>query len=373
MKKKVLFFIPTLGHGGAERVLVNLVNNLNEETFDITVQTIFDVGLNKKYLKPHIKYKSFFKHLFPGNVLLFKFIPAKLLYKVIIKDKYDIAVSYLEGSTNRIISACPYEDTKKVAWIHIELNTDKLFSIGYRNKKDAIKNYQNFDRIICVSETVKDIFEKSAGRKFDNIQVLYNTNETDVIKKMSLESVEDIVFDSNSVNICSVAKLMHTKGYDRLINVHKRLLDDGLKHNIYLIGCGELEKDLISQVNALGVNDTFHFLGFKENPYKYMRLCDLYVCSSRREGFSTAVTESLILGTPVVSTCCSGAYELLGKNNEYGIVTDNSEDGIYFGLKKILSDYNLLLRYKEKAKMRGERFSKEKTVKSVSDMLNSIK
>lgn len=82
------------------------------------------------------------------------------------------------------------------------------------------------------------------------------------------------------------------------------------------------------------LTDTFTFLGYRDNPYKYVKKADLYVCSSRREGFSTAVTEALIVGTPVVSTNCSGAYELLGKNNEYGIVTENNEDALYEGIKK---------------------------------------
>lgn len=96
------------------------------------------------------------------------------------------------------------------------------------------------------------------------------------------------------------------------------------------------------------------------------------MCSSRREGFSTAVTEALIVGTPVVSTNCSGAYELLGDNNEYGIVTENDEDALYEGIKKILTEENLLQHYKEQAKVRGQRFSTEKTVKAVEDMLESL-
>ena len=96
------------------------------------------------------------------------------------------------------------------------------------------------------------------------------------------------------------------------------------------------------------------------------------MCSSRREGFSTAVTEALIVGTPVVSTNCSGAYELLGDNNEYGIVTENDEDALYDGIKKMLTEENLLQHYKEQAIVRGRRFSTEKTVKAVEDMLNNL-
>lgn len=103
-----------------------------------------------------------------------------------------------------------------------------------------------------------------------------------------------------------------------------------------------------------------------------MKKCDLFVCASLAEGFSTAVTEALIVGTPVVSTNCSGAYELLGENNEYGIVTENNEDALYEGIEKILTEENLLQHYKEQARVRGQRFSTEKTVKAVENMLESL-
>ena len=120
------------------------------------------------------------------------------------------------------------------------------------------------------------------------------------------------------------------------------------------------------------LQDTYTLLGFRDNPYKYVAKCDLFVCSSLREGFSTAVTESLVVGTPVVSTLCSGSQELLGYNNEYGLVVENSEDGIYNGMKKLLEDRELLAYYKEKASERGSFFSKEKTVKAVEDMIDSL-
>ena len=103
-----------------------------------------------------------------------------------------------------------------------------------------------------------------------------------------------------------------------------------------------------------------------------MAAADLYVCSSRREGFSTAVTEALIVGTPVVSTDCSGARELLGDNDEYGLVVENSEEGVYQGMKRMLSNPPLLAHYKEKAKERGAFFHKEKTVRAVEDMLDRL-
>jgi glycosyltransferase involved in cell wall biosynthesis len=176
----------------------------------------------------------------------------------------------------------------------------------------------------------------------------------------------------NQISVCSVAKLIRTKGFDRLLNVHRRLLDEGLKHHVYILGIGEEQAALERQMKALGIEDSVTLLGFHKNPYQYVARCDLYVCSSHREGFSTAVTESLVVGTPVVSTDCSGAKELLGENNEYGIVVENSEEGIYQGMKTMLSDPELLAHYKKQAKLRGSFFSRTETVRAVEEMLSSL-
>lgn len=372
MKKlKILFFIPHLMHGGAEKVLVNLVNNLDKSKYDITLQVLFDVGVNKKYLKEDIKYKYVFKKLFRGSSKIFKLFTPEFLYKSLIKDEYDIVISYLEGTSARIISGCPY-DSKKISWIHIEMNDEDKFSVGFRNFKESQKLYSKFDEIICVSNTVKNEFLKTSKLNNKNIRVLYNTNETDDILEKSKEDVKDITFNKDIINVCSVGKIIGTKGYDRLARIHKKLMDENLKHNIYILGIGDDQKKIEKYLNNNNLEDSFIFIGYKDNPYKYVAKCDLYVCSSYREGFSTAVTESLIVGTPVISTLCSGAQELLGYNGEYGLVVENSEEGIYEGLKKLLSDKDLLNLYKSKAKERGKRFNKENTIMDVENLLDNI-
>lgn len=369
--KKVLFFIPNLMHGGAEKVLVNLVNNLDKNKYDITLQTIFDVGVNKKFLNRDIKYKYIFKKLFRGSTTIFKVFSPKFLYKYLIKDEYDIVISYLEGPTARIISGCPY-DSKKVSWIHTAINNNYKLDLGFRNEEEAKKYYSIFDKIICVSNTVKEQFIKESGVNKSKIEVLYNTNETEQIIEKSKKLVNDVYFDKNIINICSVGKITKVKGYDRLVRVHKKLIDEGVKHHIYILGIGEDEDKINKYIKENNLQDTYTLLGFRDNPYKYVEKCDLFVCSSYREGFSTAVTESLVVGTPVVSTLCSGSQELLGYNNEYGLVVENSEEGIYEGVKKLLKDRELLAYYKEKAIERGSFFSKEKTVKAVEDMIDSL-
>ena len=371
-KRKILFLIPNLMYGGAERVLVNLVNNMDVNKYEITVQTLFDVGLYKKELLPHIKYRTFMHKEFRGNSYLFKTFSSTFWWKRIIKQHYDIAVSYLEGPTSRILSGCDDPTTKLVSWLHIELNTSKLAAQGFRNIIEAKRAYERFNRIIAVSQNVKECFINCLHIE-NSIEVLYNTNETEKIRERAISSIEDNRFITGDVPVAvSVAKLMKTKGFDRLLDVHKRLLDEGLKHRIYILGIGEEKNNLEEKIKKFNCNKSFILLGFKENPYSYVAKSDLYVCSSRREGFSTAVTEALIVGTPVISTNCSGAKELLGANNEYGLVVENSTEGIYKGMKMMLENPEMRLCYKKKAKIRGEFFSKERTVKAVEKMLDLL-
>jgi glycosyltransferase involved in cell wall biosynthesis len=369
--KKLLFFIPSLGQGGAEKVLVNLVNNMDSSKFDITVQTLFAGGVNEQFLKSNIKYKSCYKRTFRGNSKYFCLYSPKTLYNRFIKEHYDIIVSYLEGPTARIVSGCTDKNTKLVSWIHCKMDTEESASVGFKNFNEAKECYNKFHKTVCVSQWVKDYFVKTFN--FNKpIEVLYNTIETDVILEKSAEAVEDITFSDKYFNICSVGKLTKVKGFERLAKIHKRLLGEGINNRLYILGIGEEKENLKKYIEDNSLENTLILLGYKTNPYKYVKKCDLYVCSSYSEGFSTSVTESLIVGTPVVTTLCSGMTELLGENNEYGIVTENDEDALYEGIKTILTTPNMLEDYSKRAFERGKNFSTEKTVKAVEEMLYSL-
>lgn len=370
MKKKILFLIPNLSHGGAERVLVNLANNLSQDTFDVTVQTLFDVGVNKQYLLPHVHYKGGWKKQPRGTTTLMKLFSPYFLYKRVVKEQYDIVISYLEGPTARILSGCKEANTKTACWIHTQFITDDVAKIGFRSLKEATKCYNAFNLLVAVGQTVKEGFLSKIPTDKD-VAVLYNTNETEQILAKAQEEIENVL-SKDVINVCSVGKLIAVKAFERLIRVHKRLLDEGYLHNLYLLGEGGEREKLEQLIQELQVTDSVKLLGFQKNPYAYVARCDIYACSSLREGFSTAVTEALVLGTPVVTTECSGMKELLGDNDEYGIVTENTEDGLYEGMKKLLSNPKLLQEYKEKAKERGTAFSREATVHAVEETLLSL-
>lgn len=368
---KVLFIIPNLGHGGAERVLVNLVNRMDPSRFDVTVQTMFDVGVYKDAFAPHVKYLGGFPVYFRGNSHALKLLSPKQLYRHYVKKTYDVVISYLEGSSARLVSGCDDLRTKLVSWVHIEMEDKEYAAAPFRSLREASRCYARFDRIVSVSSDVELAFRSVFPSERPSL-VLYNTVEVDTVRAKSKEAVRDVDFKGNEIKLCSVAKLMAVKGYDRLMRVCARLRQDGFPIHLYLVGKGEERERLEILAKELNFAQWCTFVGFTDNPYKYVANCDLYVCSSFREGFSTAVTEALIVGTPVVSTCCSGATELLGEHNEYGIVTPNTEDGIYDGIKKILEDPGLLERYKRLATIRGKRFSPDTTVKAVEQMLEEL-
>lgn len=363
---KILFMIPNLGHGGAEKVLVNLVNHMDKEKFDITVMTLYDGGVNKSFLSKDIKYRTCFKRPFKGVSQVLKLGTPAFLYSRFVKDQYDIVVSYLEGQTARIVSGCNDGETKLVSWIHVEQHTLQNASRTFRTIKEMIDAYFKFDKTICVSEYVKEDFLKLVPVR--NIEVLYNTIESEKIRKLAREEVPDGLFHTNEIKMCGIGTLKKSKGFDRLLRVHKKLCDAGFPVHTYILGEGEEYKKLVRYVQEQHMEESVDFLGYQINPYKYLSKCDLFVCTSFAEGFSTAATEALIVGTPVCTVEVSGMKEMLGEHNEYGIVTQNDEDSFFSGVKGLLENPDLLEHYKKQAIIRGDVFDTENTVKETEKM-----
>ena len=174
------------------------------------------------------------------------------------------------------------------------------------------------------------------------------------------------------VRLISVGTLKQSKGYMRLLKIVKRLRDEQYPMHLYILGIGPLQAEMEEYIRRNELQDTVTLLGYQTNPYKYVSKCDLFVCASYAEGFSTAATEALIVGTPVCTVEVSGMKEMLGKNNQWGVVTENSEEGLYQGIKRLLDDPALLAHYKGKAAERGKSFSTTSTVEAVEEMLLSL-
>ena len=367
---KVLFLIHDLGQGGAEKVLVNLVNNMDQTQFDISVIALFGGGVNEQFLKPHIHYRAVFSRTFRGNIHVMKFLTPRQLHRLFIREKYDIEISYLEGPSARIISGCAAPDTKTVSWIHCTAASAKSVARSFRGEGEMRRCYNAFDRMVFVARTAEEAFRKACPLG-NQTAVLYNTNESEKILHLAGEEAS-LFTHSGRFCWCGMGKVTPNKGFDRMLRIQARLVAEGYPVQFCILGDGPQRAELEQWCSDNGIAESVAFLGYQTNPYAYLSRCDLFVCASHSEGFSTAATESLIVGTPVCTVEVSGMKEMLGENNEWGIVTDNDEEALYLGIKRLLDDPDLLAHYQKKAAQRGKSFSTEHTVRSVEEMLLSL-
>ena len=363
---KILFFIDGITGGGAEKVLRTLVNNMDQSKFEITVQTLEDVD-PKQYLAPGIRYKAINRCKTPLGRKLFHYwvrlcAELKWLYPLCIRDDYDIEVAYLECAPTKILSGSTNQKAQKIAWLHCDLEKR-----GMDNPKKAKAWYDRYDKVVCVSETVKRSFHKVIGSSTDAC-ILYNVNdETDILSKAEAFEVDK----PEPVTFLTVGRLSYEKGNDRLLDACKMLKDAGYAFNIWLVGDGPEREKLMQKASDSGLDEQVSFLGFQTNPYPYIKTADVIVTPSRYEGFSTVVTEAMILGKSVVTTPCSGMDELLG-DNEFGLITEDSVEGIYQGMKKMLENPELRAHYAQKAAIRGRDFSKEKLVSQTEQFFREL-
>lgn len=365
--KKILFLIHDLGQGGAEKVLVNLVNNMDRSKFDISVTVLFGGGVNEQFLAPDIHFRSVFPKEVLGNSKLMKLLTPAQLHRMCVKEHYDIEVSYLEGPSARIISGCQDATIKLVSWIHVEQHTIARLAGSFRNQREARECYNRFDQTVCVSQYVYDDFCRILNFQ-KPCRVLYNTVESEKILARVNDAAPELM-DDGKIRLMAVGTLKESKGYMRLLSIIKRLQDENYPAHLYILGIGPLQPEMERYIQTNNLQGAVTLLGYQTNPYKYVSKCDLFVCASFAEGFSTAATEALIVGTPVCTVEVSGMKEMLGENNEYGLVVENNEEALYQGIKKLLDDPELLKHYKKKAAERGKMFSTEKTVRAVEEML----
>ena len=347
--KKILFGITSLTLGGAERVLVDLANALCDK-YEITIFTIYAKGELEKQLSKKLKVKSLYnveyndltnikRSIIPLKILLNR----KNIYKKYIYDNYDVEIAFLEGPITRLFSI-NNKNTKKIAWIHNDIT--KVFGNGLKSKLKKIldkKIYSKYDTIVFVSEDNLKKFNKEykdiRNKYLEPIkkEVIYNyIDKENIIKKAGEKN--DIVFNKDRINFVTVARLVEQKGIDRLIEIHSRLIKNGLKHNFYIIGDGPEKEKLEILIKKQKIEETFKLLGKKENPYPYIKKADYFCLLSRFEGYGMVLEEAKILDKPIIITD-TAAREAV-ENYENARIFNNTEDGIYNGLKNIILNNN---------------------------------
>ena len=382
-KKKILIRIGSLRHGGAEKVLVTFLKNLPPEKYEIDLllnlysgkylQEIPDwinvVYLNKGEMITTNRLQDLpvkiFRVIYQG---LMKKFPI-LLYKSVLKGKqYDVEFAAIHGFRDEILNS-PLKNSKKLVWIHNDLRKTQF----HNYTDDEIRKFFGFDKILVISEHIQHEFETLAKTETEKqkIERIYNPLDTHEVLTKSEEPARDYTFDQNIKTFISVGTVFPQKGFDRLVKVHKRLLDEGHQHRIIIIGDGYDFKNIQQLIDDLKVSETVTMLGFTANPYPYFKNADFYLLSSRYEGFPTVLFEAITLKKNIIATDVSGVKEMLN-NGQLGLIVDNSEEGIYEGMKKALRGHPCFVQYQQNLKEFEMPFNLENSVRHITEIIDAL-
>lgn len=344
---KLLFYIDTgLTGGGAEKVLCNLVNALDHDRFAVTVVTPFPA--DRSALSPRVNYRA----LYPAKNTLTRYLyrlesALGTAVRRLHRD-FDLEIAYLECGPTKFLAGSK-NAAKKVAWVHCDLILKADDPAAFAKKTSSW--YEKYDHVVCVSESVRESFDKLYNRRFP-CSVLYNVNdEAEILRKADAFLPEP----SEIPTLCAVGRLSPEKNFLHLLRALPKLKRDGIPFRLQIIGEGEDRQKLEGYIARHDLGDCVNLLGWQENPYPYLKNADIVVCSSRYEGLSTVVTEALILGRPVVTTPCNGMAELLG-DNEYGLIADPDDNGLHRSLRRMLTEPGLREHYAAMSARRGHDF-----------------
>lgn len=333
--KKIVFLLPDLEGGGAERVALNIIEQLDKDIFEVYLI----VGNKRGDLID----------MLPQNInvidlevkkTLFSFLP---FYKQCRRIQPDLIYSTL-NRTNiiAIITSLLLKNTKVI----IREPNMPSNQIGLLPKSTlfAVKLfYPKADNVIAQTEEMKKEMIEYYNIDPRRINVLVNPININLIE--TLISNESNPFQKNQINIVAVGSFIYRKGFDVLINSFQDVADSFSNANLYILGKGIEEENLREQTNIAHLSEQVHFLGFQENPYKYLKYADMFVLSSRAEGLPNVVLESLYLKTKVVVTDCVPFISNLIKDNNLGEVVkiDNVKelsDKIKIAISR--NDYNTI-------------------------------
>lgn len=364
MKKKLLFVIESLDVAGAEKSLVTLLSLLDFDKFDVDLR-LFSYGNELEKLVPKevnilppLNYTTFtnkgmmnslFISIKSKNMQMFL---SRLKYSAAIRKKkyrnaqkariywqsvsrvienqnkeYDIAISYAQGVPTFFV-ADKVKAKKKFAWVNVSYRLDEA------EKNFQMKFYKHYDKVVAVSDSTKEVLLKTFPYLKDKINVIYDINDPILISNMAnlKQSYKD---NFDGIRILTIGRLANQKGYDIAIEACKKLKETGSNFKWYVLGKGPMEEELKKMISDNNLNDQFILLGVKSNPYPYIINADIYVQTSRFEGFGLAIAEARMLNIPVVTTKFDAVYNQMvdGKN---GLVVDMDGESVYKGIMKYI-------------------------------------
>lgn len=374
--KNILIMIHNLEGGGAEKVLKDLLDNIDNSKYKIDILLLERQGVYLKDIEEKYNVKSILKNRIKINNIILRKINSlirrliislktnRFILNTIVPNKYDIEITFLEGRCAKIISNRK-NNAKKIAWVHTDLEKHRSLSI-----KEEKKVYGRFDKIVAVSNDSKKSIIKLYPMYESKIEVIYNP--IDVKKIRSMAKLDKVEYKKDNINLVTVGRLSYEKGYDILLQVHKELINEGYNHKLNILGEGSQEYKLRDFIKKHNLEETVKLLGFKSNPYPYIYNADGFITSSRYEGLSLVTAEALVLGKPIVSTKCAGPTEMLD-NGKYGILVEcESTESLKSGIKEIISSKDSREYYSNLALERSRIFDITKTMKDIELLLDTV-
>ena len=380
-KKQILVRIGSLRHGGAEKVLATFLKKLPDDKYEIDLLLNLYSGkylpevpgwINVIYLNKgemittnriqDIPLKAF--RVMYQSVL--KKFP-KLLYSTILKNKkYDIEFAAIHGFRDEILNS-PLKNSKKIVWIHNDLR--KTHFHNYTDNE--IRKFFGFDKILVISEHIQKDFENLARNENEKNRIVRIYNPLDTNEILNKANVNWESTQNPAPVFISVGTVFPQKGFDRLLKVHQRLLHEGFPHLVKILGDGYDFENIKNLISELQITETVEMTGFTDNPYPAVKNADFYILSSRYEGFPTVLFEAVTLKKNIIATEVSGVREIL-ENGKLGLIVENSEEGIYEGMKKALTHPESFDVYGETLKTYSMPFTLENSVNSIVQIIDDL-
>jgi glycosyltransferase involved in cell wall biosynthesis len=371
MKKNLLFVMPSLNAGGGEKSLINLLSQIDYNSYNVDLFLFNKTGVFFNSIPDEVNiletppiYRTFTKN-FSGAINSFiksgdiHLAFARILFTTknrIIKNKdfaeqyswkyvsrslkefkkeYDAAIGFLEKSSIYFI-VDNVKAKKKIGWIHTN------YSCSGMNPKFDKVYFQKLDHIVTVSEECVKSLKKSFPAIAHKIELIYNIVSPRLIKMLAdeVELFGNPIFEKTHINILTIGRLSYEKGIDLAINSCKELLNRGYKIKWYVMGEGSERTNLENLIKNFNLQNNFILLGTKENPYPYLKQADIYVQPSRYEGKSIAIDEAKILNKPIVVTKFESSKDQI--NNELdGLIVGISYKDIVEGVERLVKNCDL--------------------------------
>lgn len=376
-KLRILFLIESFIAGGAEKVLIEIANNLDPDKYDINVCSVYKHSvyenygneLNKNEFKAHVKFRHLINNKITLLYILFNFLLPrfpKFMFNLFIGKRYDKVIAFYEGLPTYWIAKAPVPKDKKWAWLH----TTTELSLQGKNApeiKETASTYAQFGNIIAVSNSVANSFKYTfPDIAPSSISTIYNPINIANIQQLAAKQIP--VNDTERPLFITIGRITEAKGYDRYLNVIYRLKQDGYVFKSQILGGGDTSI-LKLKITDLDIASHVEFLGHVNNPYPYIKRADWIICTSLTEGLNLAILESMILNKAILTTGFDAAKEIFG-DNEYCIIVPNSEKGLYDGIVKILSNQDLQKHYENKTFSHPLPFETENIISKIETLLD---